>query len=194
MTPSRPLARRARTAALLLLGLLAVGCGVEPQSQARRIAADDVPFDLLEAPTSSSPAAVGRSVVIYLVRDDRLVGVDRTLDPSSSLVTVLDALSDGPTTTERALGIGSPLPPGQIDAVDTVRGVAEVDLAASFGDLSTEDQAMAIGQIVYTLTGRPGIGRVSFTLDGDRIEVPGGDGALTRDALSRDDFPDLAPR
>lgn len=195
MTSSRRnLIRTSALLATLILPLVGVGCGVRSQSMARRTRPNEVPFGLLEAPSPSGPVTAGRAVEIYLLRDDRLVTVDRALAPSATLATVLEALSGGATSSEQALGIGSPLPPGQIEKVKTARGVALVDLKASFGDLPSEDQATAIGQIVYTLTGRPGIGSVSFTLDGESIEVPSGDGALTGDALARDDFPDLAPR
>jgi len=184
-----------RTSALSATLIFAVaGCSVGSQSTARRTAPDDVPFELLEAPSPTSPAPNGRAVEIYLVREGRLVTVDRTLAPNATIDSVLQALSDGPTAAEQAFGVGSPLPPGQIGTVEPARGVALVDLNISFGDLASEDQGTAIGQIVYTLTARPGIGSVSFTLDGNSIEVPSGDGALTTDALARDDFPGITPR
>jgi spore germination protein GerM len=74
--------------------------------------------------------------------------------------------------------------------VTTARGTATVDLAEAFTLAGQEDQAAAIAQLVYTLTARPGIGRVAFTLDGEVVEVPRGDGTLTTDALTRDDFPE----
>jgi spore germination protein GerM len=194
MTPRHRTRRSRAVLATSILALAGAGCGVASQPTARRTAADDVPFGLLEAPSPSDPVTVGAPVAIYLVREGRLVAVDRALAPEAPVGRVLRALSEGPTSAEQALGIGSPLPPDQIADVTTVRGVALVDLKTSFADLPSEDQALAIGQIVYTLTGRPGIGRVSFTLDGEAIEVPSGDGALTSDALAREDFPDLAPR
>ena len=85
------------------------------------------------------------------------------------------------------------VPAGTLAAVDTSRGIAEVDLAASFGDIRSREQILALGQIVYTLTGQPGIGGVRFTVEGKEVTVPLSDGTLSDDPLSRDDFKAIAP-
>ncbi|HWJ97478.1 MAG TPA: GerMN domain-containing protein, partial [Acidimicrobiales bacterium] len=69
-----------------------------------------------------------------------------------------------------------------------------VDLSSSFGDIRSGDQILALGQIVYTLTGQPGIGGVRFTVEGEDVTVPLTDGTLSDDPLSRDDFKAIAPR
>ena len=43
---------------------------------------------------------------------------------------------------------------------------------------------LAFGQIVCTLTTRPGILWATFTRGGQRVEVPRGDGSLTADPLN----------
>lgn len=179
--------------ALVAASVLA-GCGIPTQPSADRVDPDDVPFGLLQAPAAPPAATSGGSATVYLVRDDRLVAVSRStevVDPT--LADVLRVLGAGPTAQERRLGIGSTLPPGQIAGVTSSRGTVEVDLAASFAELPGRDQPYAIGQLVFTLTGRPGVGSVAFTLDGETVDVPRGDGSLTNDPLSRDDFVDLAP-
>jgi hypothetical protein len=46
------------------------------------------------------------------------------------------------------------------------------------------------GQIVLTLTDRPGVGPVVFTLDGQKMRVFRGDASLTEqgESVSRDDY------
>lgn len=186
-------ARRIVATAALVLAVLA-GCGIDPESSAHRVAPDAVPFGLLEDPATapeSSPS--GSAVTVYLLADGRLVPVARSTDPRSGLTEVADLLAAGPTRTERALGLTSSLPDDQVLEITPARGVAQVDLAATFADLNPRDQAQAIAQLTYSLTGRPGIGRVAFTLDGAGTEVPRGDGTLTDDPLVREDFETIAP-
>lgn len=180
-------------AAAVALGLVLTACGIDTQGTARRVPDDDVPFGLLtEQPDTADPATTGRPVTIYLFGPDRLAPVERRV-PGKGLLAVTKALGAGPTDEELGLGLSSPLPPRQIDTATSSRGVALVDLASSFADLPSQDQSVAIAQLVFTLTGQAGIGRVSFTLDGQPVEVPRGDGALTTDPLAREDFPALAP-
>lgn len=188
---------RRRVAALLLAAwsaaLLGGGCGVGPEADAHRAAPEAVPFDLLEEPEAapaSRPSAA--TTTVYLVADGRLVPVERDAPDGGGLDEVAELLASGPTEAERALGLTSSLPQDQIAGVEARRGVAQVDLAPTFADLNPRDQALAIAQLTYSLTGRPGIGRVGFVLDGVATEVPRGDGTLTADALAREDFATLA--
>ena len=69
-----------------------------------------------------------------------------------------------------------------------VRGVAQVDLAAEFAELGSDRQLLAIAQLVLTLTSRPGVGQVAFTLDTAPIDVPRADGTITSDPVTRADY------
>lgn len=174
-----------------LLAVALTACGISSESTAHRVEPDEVPFDLLDpAPTTAAPAG-GPSVPVYLVRDDRLVERERTLPRGRGTDDVIALLAAGPTPEEADAGLSSSLPEDQVAGASTSRGLVQVDLRATFAELRARDQALAIAQLVFTLTARPGIGRVGFTLDGAGIEVPRGDGALTTDPLSRDDFPGL---
>ena len=67
------------------------------------------------------------------------------------------------------------------DLVNTVvesgTGFVTVDLAGEpFDRIDPADQRAAIAQIVLTLVGRPGVGQVTFTLDGEPMRVPRADG------------------
>ena len=59
--------------------------------------------------------------------------------------------------------------------------------------LSSDDQLLALAQLVFTLTARPGIGQVRFTLRGEAIQVPRADGSLVATPVSRDDYSAVAP-
>lgn len=184
---------------LLALGLLvvisgaAVSCGVSAESSAHRIEPTDVPFGLLDDEPTTTSVESGRVTNVYLLTEDRLVPVERTVPKSSELADLLEVVVAGPSEVEQSLGITSAIPAGTVASVSSSRGIAEVDLTAAFGDVRSREQLLALGQIVYTLTGQPGIGGVRFTLEGEEIAVPLADGTLSDDPLSRDDFAALAP-
>lgn len=181
--------------AALSVGLVGLaGCGVPEEGRANRIQEADVPFGLLDEQSTTTVARSGRPVQVYLFSDDRLAAVDRTLPDDGGLVQLVELVIAGPNELERAIGATSSVPVGTVSSVGESRGIAQVDLAESFGDIRSGDQLVALGQLVYTLTGQPGIGGVEFSLDGDPIEVPLGDGTFSDAPLSRDDFAALAPR
>lgn len=175
-----------------------VGCGIEPESEARTLDPESVPFGLLEPEETPPSPPVGEragaaTVEVYFVSDGELTAVARRVPDADELGVLVDLLVEGPAAGESTAGLRTSLSSGQIEAVGTSRGTAAVDLTEAFSELSQEDQAAAIAQLVFTLTARPGIGRVGFTLEGEPIEVPRGDGSLTADSLARDDFPDRSP-
>lgn len=187
--------RRVRLVATLAVALAAVlvGCGIATEPDADRIEPSDVPFGLLEANPTTTEVAAGRTASVYLLAEDRLVAVDRSVPDEAELADLVELLVTGPTEVERSLGITTAVPPGAVAAVSSGGGAAQVELATSFGDIRSGDQILALGQIVYTLTNQPGIGGVEFTLDGTPVEVPLADGSRSDGPLSRDDFEALAP-
>jgi spore germination protein GerM len=131
--------------------------------------------------------------VVFLLAGERgsLVPVERRA-ASSTLGAVLDELAAGPSAAEAARGLRSAIPDEQFLADVTLGGgTATVGLTDDFSSLGGQDQLLAIGQLVLSLTAQPGVGRVAFTLDGERVEVPRGDGSLTSGSVSRDAYADL---
>ena len=178
---------------LVVSGAVLAACGVTPESEATRIDPEAVPFGLLEDLPTTTVVEAGREASIYLLTDDQLVAVTRSVTEDATLEDLLGQVITGPTEVEESLGITTAIPAGTLASVATNRGIAEVDLTSSFGDVRSREQLLALGQIVYTLTGQPGIGGVRFTLEGEDIAVPLGDGGVSDDPLSRDDFEALAP-
>jgi spore germination protein GerM len=181
----------------LLVGLLVVAlaaCGIAPEDQANRIDPTDVPFGLLEEQATTTEVPEGRTTLVYLAAAERLVAVERSTSPDATLADLLEQVVAGPTETERALGITTVIPAGSVAAVDQRGGVAQVDLTAGFGDVRTDEQLLALGQIVYTLTEQPGIGGVAFSLEGEPVGVPLPDGSTQDGPVSRDDLASVAPR
>lgn len=186
---------RRRVAVLAVVAALVVvaGCGVSAESDANRIDPDSVPFGLLDVQSTTTEASTGEPVTIFLLSGDKLLAVPRTLPDDGELADLLELVVTGPTPTEQGLGVTSAVAPGTVASVGTERGVAEVDLTESFGEIGSADQLLALAQIVYVLTAQPGIGSVAFTLEGEPIEVPRTDGTASDQPLTRDDFAALAP-
>ncbi len=182
--------------AALLLALAVTGCGIPEQGSARQADDDSVPYRLLDRNSGGiADAELGTSdAVIYLARGGRLLPTARRLPPPLTLERLLRSLGRGPTSPEVAAGIRTALPVEDTPTDVTVqRGTATVDLPASFTNLSRPDQVLALAQIVYTVTGQPGIGQVQFTLDGTTTDIPRADLSLTATPVTRDDYLALAP-
>ena len=189
--------RRPYCGALALLMLC--GCGLPNDADASRIAADSVPFGLLESASSpaevvATPLAGDRSAAIYLIRDGGLVRVDRRGPEAPSAAQVLQSLVRGATPDEAQAGIGTTAfdqPPSVL--VGPGQATVTVDLEPSFGEISSQNQVLAFAQIVYTLADLPSVDAVEFTLDGGPVDVLRSDGSLAPGAVTPTDYADLAP-
>lgn len=178
-------------AAAVLLALLSTACGVRAQDSPERLGESAGIVVADRAPSVSTPAAA--AVEVFFVRNDRLVGVARPVEPIE-VRNAVRVLLEGPTEAEAAAGIRSALPVGTRLRRVTVTGTTvTVDLSASFADVSGENQVPAVAQIVFTATSVAGAERVAIAVEGELIEVPRSDGTLTPGPLRRADFPGLAP-
>lgn len=190
--------RRIGLTTVALAGVLAVGCGVPPDDKATIAQPGSVPYDLL----GDSPAATATTqgafqtekATIFLVQGERLAPVQRELPAPVSVGAVLEALADGPTSTEVQLGLRTTLlTPGLMRSGGVQGGIATIDLGQPFTEIVGRDQIVALAQIVSTVTGLPGVGRAAFTLEGQPVGILRGDGAVTTESVSRDDYATLAP-
>lgn len=187
--------RRALAAALL--SVLTVACGVPTDPEPRPLAADRVPFGLLDPnPTpSSTPASPEGAVTmtIYLVSHDRLAPVTRDVPPPGGPEQALSELLAGVTRQEAASGIRTAIAPATEARPTAVAGSeVRIDLSRAFLGGGTKEQILAVAQIVYTVTALPGLDSVSFTLSGRSVEVPSADGTLRAGPLRRSDFAAVA--
>jgi len=180
-------------AALVLLVTIAA-CGVSTQDAPRVADDDSVPFGLLlPNPSTIVPPATAlttEAVTLYFIAGDRLVAVEQRLDPPVSIGEVVDALAEPPVEDGRSLRSATG-PPFGVAQMRLRAGVVQVDLAPSVASLGGDAQLLAIAQLVCSLTARPGVGQVAFTLAGAPVDVPRGDGTLTSGAVSRDDYAQL---
>jgi germination protein M len=107
----------------------------------------------------------------------------------------LEALLEGPDSFEEDYGLRSAVPDGtQLLGLKIADGIARVDLTSEFesGGGSASMQ-MRLAQVVYTITQFPTVKGVVFSLDGEPIDVLGGEGIIIDHPLTRRDYADLLP-
>lgn len=189
---------RARLWLLGLAVLLSGACGVGTDDGVEAIDAGDVPFGLLEpdrVPVAAPRPGAATVVDLYLYDPEarHLVPVLRRVE-ATGLDAVVAELESGPSEPESAIGLQSAL--AEVDAVigvELVGAAAAVDLAESFTELGGTEQRVALAQLVFSLTGRPGVDELLVTIEGEQVGVPRADGTVTGDAVERADYESLAP-
>ena len=193
---SRIVAAMVTAVTVLVLG----ACGIPTASSPTPIAKSDVPFHLLNPPTTTStvpgaPPAVGVAELIYLVAPSgHLVAATREVAVPASLTQVVGALLAGPTAKESATGVQSFLNSTGVQVtVPTVGGVAVVSFVTNPIQVVGPDQTLAIAQAVYTVTQQPGVTGVTFAIAGKAIEVPTAAGAQVPGPVGRADYLPQAP-
>ncbi len=193
----RLLSRRRAVApsCVAVFALVLSACGLGVNASPNLVSPKQVPFGLLRpsAPTTT-PARPGQYVTIYLDGPQRLVAVSREIPTPISIAGVLLALGEGPTSVEASEGLQSPVSTAAPLTLWRIRTTTvTVNVAGSFTKLTGEDQALAMAQLVYTLTVLPGITGVSIRIHGKKAKVPTAKGTLSRGPLDRADYATVAP-
>jgi spore germination protein GerM len=179
----------------VVLVLLAGGCGVPVQSEPHPVPLPDRTAQ--PSPNQTSPPAGALTQMLYLIRNGRLVRVERGVPTEPDAGAHLQALLTGPTPAEREQGLSSALLGTDLGlTVRVANREAVVELATGLEGTGRTDDILAFAQIVCTLTTRDDITSVTFTRAGEQVEVPRADSSLTRAPLTAADYTSLvaAPR
>jgi len=203
--------------AAALAGLL-VACGIPDTGNVSRIqdkdlrqlgdtipttAASTVPPSTIEPTTTTTPidpstTIASEDVTLYFISGAQLKGYPRSLATPATTNQVLTALQEGQPTGDAGVGIRSALPTRTAAPInvgpDDGSGIATIELPAGFFEqIPQEDQLLAIGQIVLTITEVGGVGQVLFTQDGQPVGVPrkGGGFSDGNEPLARRDYEEL---
>lgn len=193
----------------ILLVVLFSSCAVPSSGSYSQVPPAEIPFGL-NAPqttlppttttvldpmiTDSLPVAVSEPINLFFISNSRIIKVQRNVASPANPSQALSSLVEGPSTSPEFVGLRTALPTTFAASVDVIRGVARVDASRTFlNSLSGLDQKLAIAQIVLTLTSRPGVGQVLFSVDGKLISVPRGrgDSVASGVAVTFDDYSSL---
>lgn len=189
-----------RRLAVLVVAIAATACGVPTDEAPRALPAGDVPLGLLDVESSTTtsmvPVASSSRVTVFLVSSDRLVKAERVVVAPASVEKVVKALVNGPSETERSLGLASAVNPATtvVSATMEATEIVTIDLSGDFEVGTTTQQIIvALAQIVFTATELEGVTGVRFSIDGERRQVPTGDGTLTSAPVGRVAYASYAP-
>jgi len=151
-----------------------------------------------ESPTETDTEPANETVTyqVWFVNDEGLFVTYRT-EPATPRVgtAAVESLLEGPDGFEDGYGLSTAIPEGtQLLGLTIADGIATVDLTSEFesGGGSASMQAR-LAQVVYTLTQFPSVDGVLFSLDGEPIDVLGGEGVIIDHPLARGDYTDLLP-
>lgn len=149
---------------------LASSCGVSLDPNVRVVPPEDVPYGLLDAAAAPSPPSgdEGFDTAVCLTVNGKLLTVRR----ASSSSDLADILRIGPTDGEATIGLRNIAGEDLVSDVTVEDHLAEVELNEDFADLPGDQQLLAVAQITCTASAQPGIDAVSFSLDGQSVDVP----------------------
>jgi hypothetical protein len=195
--------RRIAAICAALLGLV-VACGIPATGDVSRVpdyklgALDDTlpasttttPPTTIEPTTTAIPeitttTIATEDVTLYFISGGILRAFTSVLAKDASANEVMVALQKGPPSGDLGGGLRTAVPTKEealMTVSDDASGVATVDLPPNFFDfVKPEDQPLAVGQIVLTLTDNVRrIGQVLFTKGGVPIGVPRGAGDFSQ--------------
>jgi spore germination protein GerM len=186
-------------AALAVMMLGGVGCGIPTDSAPRAIARENVPDEAVDTTTEATASQPTVIAPIYLVQspdDPRLVAVDRRVpagspsaapDPAAVLETLLRATANA---QERADGITNLIPPDTrlASQPELVSGTLVVDLTTQIFTVEGENQRAAFGQIVCTADALDGVDFVRFQVEGEPAAPQVDSGAAGGPVNCADDY------
>ena len=183
-----------RAAILVTVALLLTAGGIStddtpraiPLSQQRQLGID----------TDRAVGAATGTARVYLLtpeiagRAQGLVAVARDVEETPPVL--LDALFDGPNSTELDRQLRTALPAG-IELLDTrlQGGVLRVDVSDDMLQLSGQVLVAAVAQIVFTGSDLAGVRSVKILVNGADQQWPAGNGDLQSTPLTVYDFPGL---
>ncbi|MCE5252613.1 MAG: GerMN domain-containing protein [Actinomycetia bacterium] len=146
--------------------------------------------------TSSTAPEDTMTIRVYFSRDEKICAASRVIPKTQQVgAAAMKALLEGPTEVEKQAGMVSNIPEGTTFlGLDIEDGIATVDLSKEYssggGSLS---MMMRLAEVVFTLTQFPTVDGVNFKLDGEPIDVLGGEGIIIDHPMSRVDYEDMSP-
>jgi len=183
--------------------LVLVGCGVGPEAEPRALPSEAAAA--VDVPAVVPSGAAGRLLELWFVKDSRLVPVSRKT--SAAVITAEDkiqGLEAGPTVTELAEGLRTAVTAVVPDVplvataessevpVELVPDQVAVVLSDEFPSLPSQEQILILGQVVLTLTTKPGTSVLFVNDNGIPVGVPLPSGRLSSGAVTSNDYQQLA--
>ncbi|MGA1407026.1 MAG: GerMN domain-containing protein [Ilumatobacteraceae bacterium] len=177
-----------RISASLAFLIALSSCAIPSDGDFQPIPDSEVPYELSAARTTLPPNVTTtipgsdtstEPIDAYFISNSRVLKIVRLVAAPAGPDQALATLSALDTQDPALAGLRTAISKAFSATVTVERGVATVDSTRGLLDtLSPLDQRLAVAQIVLTLTSRPGIGQVLFSVDGVPTGVPRGRGDL----------------
>ncbi len=165
----------------MLVLILSVGtsaCSVNSGGEFIEVDQNEIPFDLsapeTTATTTTTVPLATQTTVAGTIYEQVQLEIGGPTNPQNVFAALIAGLPDPAHTKVTTL-----LPTNLTAIIDVQGGVANVNLQSGILDaLTPSQQRLAIAQISLTLTSQPGIGQVTFSVNGKSIGVPRGKGDI----------------
>lgn len=184
-----PRLRRCGGIVAAVAALAVAACGVQPDVAPRDLPEEERTIAIDVGPSGSSAAGANR---IYLVApgEERLLrSVPRQAETRAELIEILFA---GPNDDELAAQYSSFIPPTtELISARTQGQVLTINLRGGIAELSGQNLAQAVAQIVYTANELEGVEAVQLRVDDEELAWPKASGETTSDPLRIYDYPNL---
>jgi len=195
-----------------LLGVVVASCGTGAGAQSAGpvpgasgatepgISGSDTGGESLPAATETSGGTTsGSGSVSYQVwfhRGEELFVVHRTEKATPRVGSAaVSALLAGPSSSERSAGVDTQVPGGtKLLGLSIDKGIATVDLTSEYqAGGGSASMTMRLAQVVCTLDQFPTVKGVLFKLDGQSVDVLGGEGIVIAHPLRCGNYNELLP-
>lgn len=191
-------------AASVIVAAALAGCGragttPTPEPTASVIATASLGGGIPAGPADQQPSGglhpANAPASAYLVAGEKVAPVARTVAMPAVARGAMLALLSGPTAAEKAAGYTSAIPAGtKLLGIAIDGDIAIVDLSGEFDDGGgTLSMSLRAAQVVHTLTQFANVERVRFRMDGQPLELLGGEGLEVAEPQTRAMWEDYAP-
>lgn len=189
----RRAARMLRMVLVVLLGVSAA-CGIPADDAPRSISEDKAPGTMGTGPEVTTDGQTLRAELYFTRFDgrrDNLVPIKRRVPTGGSSstptpATVLEALLAGVAEDESALNVVTKIPAdtGLASQPRLDGGILTVDLTEAINGVQGDGARLAYGQMVCTVAALDEVESVLFTVEGEPVPPPTGDGDTTNVPLT----------
>jgi len=194
-------------AALFVLAALLIGCGsADDVKDGGPVSTQPGPATTV-APGGSTTTSDGQTTTttapgeaiqlsVYFTMNEKVAATHRQVPYTKEVAkAAMEELLKGPNAEEKEVGMFTTIPADTLFLGLAVNDkIATVDLSKEYeSGGGTLSMSLRLAQVVYTLTQFPTIDAVQFKLDGEPVEVFGGEGLILDHPGSRADYEELTP-
>lgn len=189
-TRGSPVNSHRRSLAILSFFSMGMILSCTPSAEPTSRTLDDSYRIELQSGIEPSLSPRGEAIIVYLIREARLVPRPRVSATPNTPRSVLEILAAGPSERELNLGLRTSVSETVIDVANLVitGRSTSIEVFDGFGNLTGEEQALLVGQIVLTLAENFEVDDIVFSIAGAPYPVVGPNGEVFERPVTATDF------